>query len=262
MFATKATPLIAAVLLLLLLLGCSGTPKEDAGPRTETTRVETIASELPWSDLVAEARAHGLTDDVPGPVRRVCSAVAERAVDQGQPQPVFCPPLVPDTAIKVELAGGVLRYRHFDDGYNIGFWSPDVDHANDAGGHWSIAAGDAASLRVLTHPPAPAAPPGADRAEPLIAPTSTTTLRGVPVTVYRMPTEAQGGAGFYSGHVVFEWAYRGTTFHVTMHGHQNEPQTRAMAAALIEELRLCATEEDRKSHPDACRLVFGRGSLR
>jgi len=242
--------------------GCSSSqdsqrpPEEKAPAQAETTTVPP----LPWSDLASQASARDLTTELPRAVTRICTDIASRAAEQGTPRPVFCPPLVPDVAAKVELAGGVLRYRHFDDGYNIGFWSPDVAHGGEFGGHWSIAAGEVESLRRFTHPSPPLAPPGASRQEPVIPAFLRTTLRGIPVGVYRVPEARQGGSGFYSGHVVFEWQHGDTTFHVTMHGHDNEAQARLMAAALIELVRACPTEAARRAAPETCRLVFGAGS--
>jgi len=63
--------------------------------------------------------------------------------------------------------------------------------------------------------------------------------------------------GFYAGHLVFEWRLGKTTFHLTMHGHEHEPQTRIMAAALIEQVKACATEPGRTGGPEVCDLVFG-----
>ena len=251
----KTTILLTTV---ALVLGCSGASDDE--PRTENATARPIApvtpSPLPWSDLIAEGRRQGLTDQVPRSVRGICADIAARAAEQGSAQPVFCPPLVPDTRIKVELAGGGSRYRQFDDGYNIGFWDPDAAIATEFGGHWTIAAGDAKSLRVYTHPPSPLASAGENRPEPIMPPSANVRLRGVPLTVYRMAPDVPG---FYAGHLVFEWRLGETTFHLTMHGHEHEPQTRIMAAALIEQVKACATDPARTVGPEGRDLVFGCG---
>lgn len=74
------------------------------------------------------------------------------------------------------------------------------------------------------------------------------------VTIYRIPPESRG---FYAGHVVFEWEQGETTSHVTMHGHEHEPQVRTMAAALIEQVKTCGSDAKRAERPETCRLVFG-----
>ena len=249
-----------AILLttVCFLPGCSGA--SDREPRADKATARTVAPvttpALPWSDLIGEGRRQGLTEQLPRSVRAVCLDIATRAAEQGSPQQVFCPPLVPDTAVKVELAGGILRYRHFKAGYNIGFWSPDARDATEFGGHWSIAAGGAESLHVYTHPEGRLAPAGEERPRPIVPPSAKATLRGVPVTVYRM---APDGPGFYAGHIVFEWSLGATTFHLTMHGHEHESRTRIMAAALIEQAKACATERARTRWSEDCDLVFGRG---
>jgi hypothetical protein len=252
----------AALATVLLLVGCSSGSGDGTGVERETAPVAAATtSTFTWSDLAVEGRRQGLTDRVPRSVRRICSDIAARAAEQGSSQPVFCPPLVPDGPVRVELAGGIARYRRFDDGYNIGFWNPAVEEAREFGGHWSIAAGAAKSLRVYSHPPPPLAPAGEPRPQPVRPASAKTTLRGVPVTVYRMAPKSRG---FYAGHIVFEWRHGETTFHLTMHGHRresHESQTRIMAAALIEQVKACATEEQRRDHSETCALVFGRGSI-
>lgn len=252
---TRAAIRLATV---VLLCGCSAESGDEPIERDSARPATTVTtSTLPWSDLAADGRAQGVTDQVPRSVRSICSAIATRAAERGSPQPVFCPPLVPDTRrIKVELAGGIMRYRQFDDGYNIGFWSADVRDATDFGGHWTVAAGAAKSLRVYTHPHPRLAPAGQEPQEPIVPQSARSTLRDVPATVYRIAPESRG---FYAGHIVFEWRQGNTTFHFTMHGHEHEPQARVMAAALIEQVKACATERARSERPGTCDLVFGRG---
>jgi hypothetical protein len=39
--------------------------------------------------------------------------------------------------------------------------------------------------------------------------------------------------GYYSGHVAYAWEHRGVVYHVTIHGHGEEPRVALMMAALI-----------------------------
>ena len=79
--------------------------------------------------------------------------------------------------------------------------------------------------------------------------------------MYRIPPETEGGPSFYSGHVVVEWQQGQTTFHLTMHGHEHEPEMRLMAAALIEQVKACASDARREKRAETCGLVFGHGSV-
>jgi hypothetical protein len=234
---------VAALALIIAALATSGcSPQSTSDDEAE----QRYAEPLPWEALASRATARDLTTKVPRTVRASCAELAVRASRQGTPRPVFCPPLVPDVETEVELAGGVETFARLDAGYVVGFWSP----VTGLGAHWTISAGAGVPQRHYLQPNATSP---ADR-----PPASRMQLQGVTVNVYRVPARAPG---FYSGHVVFEWQVGSTVFHLTMHGHRYLPQARLMAAALVAEVRACATEKARNARRAVCRLVFGRGAV-
>ena len=55
-------------------------------------------------------------------------------------------------------------------------------------------------------------------------------LDGEPVEACQVPTSDDG---YYSGHIAYAWEHRGVVYHITIHGHANEPRLALMMAALI-----------------------------
>lgn len=181
--ALKAVTAAACAAAVVVASGCTSDDGNGDRPKTPPA-----AASLPSDELVAQAVAAGLTTRVPRAVVRTCAEVAARAARQANPRLVFCPPLVPDVEIAVDLAGGLLQSARFADGYMIGFWSPEFPRATDFGGHWTISAGTESAQRVYLYPPDPRARP------PRV---SKTMLGGIAVTILAVPPPAPG---FYSGH--------------------------------------------------------------
>lgn len=199
-----------------------------------------LSSGSPWLGASELARYH--LSPVPPIVLGTCAKMAARAGAEGVPLTVFCPPVVPDVMpIRRELAGGILRYRSYRDGYNAAFWSPPAHWAFNWGGHWTFAAGASRSLKVYVDPP------GA----PIHAVTTRRLrLGGIAVTLYSMSPTAPA---FYAGHLVMAWRQSGKTFNLSVHGVRWRARLAAMTAALIREVRACSPSGQR---PVACQAVL------
>ncbi len=216
-----AIPLLALALAVAGGIGCAG----EAGP-PGSGRPQTSDD---------EARL-GLTRSVPDRLKHACQAAA-RESDLA----VFCPPLVPDGELSVSGLGLDQTEESRSSTYLIDLHSRAIDRPSN--GHWVVAAGDAARLKLLTSEPS------------LPAPLSRRGLNlgGIPVTVYKLaPYEA--GGGFYGGHIALAWTHDGLVYHVSVHGYQNGRRAIAIAKALIAQMTGCSQTEPPAQDP--CDLIF------
>jgi hypothetical protein len=200
---------LCAFACISLLAGCArggdgdGSEAELPDDTGESSGVLGIASPR-------DAARRGLTNQLPPALIETCRELAHKSAMQGVSRPVHCPPLVPKGEQRIELAGGVDRYRDLARGYVVAVWKLHARTAAANGAHWTFSGGEHAAVRVYSHHPH----------MPAIRPlrTHNTRLAGTSAMLFYMPHR---GAGFYAGHVGVEWRTNASTFHLTMHGHVN-----------------------------------------
>jgi hypothetical protein len=92
------------------------------------------------------------------------------------------------------------------------------------GGHWTISAARGPTARTVLAEQLHAAL-GARRAR-----CRHLRLDDEPVEACQVPTTDDG---YYSGHIAYAWEHRGVVYHITIHGHANEPRVALMMAAFF-----------------------------
>src|SRR4029453_8005380 len=126
---------------------------------------------------------------------------------------------------------------HASDGYDgryilalaSGALAPIHGQAVDTnGGHWTISAARGPAARKVLAQQLHAAL-GVRRA--VCRPRR---WEGEPVEACQVPTSDDG---YYSGHIAYAWEHRGVVYHITIHGHANQPRVALMMAAFIKQVK-------------------------
>jgi hypothetical protein len=218
-------PSIRAWLLLLLAAaaGCGGA--QDAAPpqaTPATTSLPTPTTVL--ADTPAE-RALQLTRNLPQAYQKACQQFLA-SVPLGA---AGCPPLVPEGPLEVRAAGPIAASDGYERSYVLELASDSLDtiHGRTVdtnGGHWTVSAARGPTARKVL-------------AEQLHAALGTRPARcrqlrlaGEWVEACQVPATDDG---YYSGHIAYAWEHRGVIYHITIHGHAEEPRVALMMAALI-----------------------------
>jgi len=208
------------LLCLMVAAGCSGAAHPRATP--PTTIVSTSTTML--ADSPAE-RALQLTHSLPQAYRDACQQLLAYApLGAGA-----CPPLVPQGPLEVRAAGPIAPSGGYTRSYVLDLASGSLDtirgqRVNSNQGHWTISAARGRAARtVLTQQLHAALGVRRARCRQL-------RLAGEPVEACQVPTSDDG---YYSGHIGYAWEHRGVVYHITIHGHANEPRLALMMAALI-----------------------------
>jgi hypothetical protein len=209
------------LLCLVVAAGCSGTAHPRATP--PTTIVSTSTTTM-LADTPAE-RALQLTHNLPQAYRDACQQLLAYApLGAGA-----CPPLVPQGPLEVRAAGPIAPSGGYARSYVLDLASGSLDtirgqRVNTNEGHWTISAARGPAARTVLNQQLHAAL-GIRRAR-----CRQLRLDGEPVEACQVPTSDDG---YYSGHIAYAWKHRGVVYHITIHGHANEPRLALMMAALI-----------------------------
>jgi hypothetical protein len=118
--------------------------------------------------------------------------------------------------------------NHGTDHRHLSSSSLDAIHGRQVdsnGGHWTVSAARGPTARKLLAEQLHAAL-GVRRAR-----CRHLRLAGEPVEACQVPASDDG---YYSGHIAYAWEHRGVVYHITIHGHAEEPRVALMMAALIE----------------------------
>jgi hypothetical protein len=211
------------LLCLVVAAGCSSTAHPRATP--PTTIVPTSTTTL--ADTPAE-RALQLTHSLPQPYRDACQQLLAHApLGAGA-----CPPLVPQGPLEVHAAGPIAPSGGYARSYVLDLASGSLDtirgqRVNSNQGHWTISAARGRAARTVLTQQLHAAL-GVRRAH-----CRQLRLASEPVEACQVPTSDDG---YYSGHIAYAWEHRGVVYHITIHGHANEPRVALMMAALINQV--------------------------
>jgi hypothetical protein len=213
------------LLCLVAVAGCNGAAHPRVTPAT-TTIVSTSTAAL--ADTPAE-RALQLTRSLPQPYRDACQQLLAYA-------PVgaaACPPLVPAGPLQVHAAGPIATSDGYQQSYVLDLASGSLDTirgrgVDTNGGHWTISAARGPIARNVLAEQLHAAL-GVRRAR-----CRQLRLAGEPVEACQVPTTDDG---YYSGHIAYAWEHHRVIYHITIHGHANEPRVALMMAAFIKQVR-------------------------
>lgn len=233
-----------AMALPVIALGCGG-----SDPTTESR-----------SQGQTERLAHlGLTSRIPQNLISACERAAtkphtyvnadgERVSVRAFVPYVYCPPVVPKGPLKVKFAGPSFNTHRT---YEV-----ELLYARDQlasgriilHGHFILEGGSVRFLKYLLN-----SGRGAPR-------TRVTTIVGIPVRIYYIVPFSKGG-GEHGGHVTLFWRFRGRGYVVSLHGYGKSATARAIASALIHEMRNCTLgdqtgEGARPGLPPVCHLVI------
>jgi hypothetical protein len=210
------------LLCLMAVTGCNSAEPPRATPAT-TTIVSTSTTAL-LADTPAE-RALQLTQNLPQPYRDACRQLLAYA-------PVGaagCPPLVPQGPLQVRAAGPIAPSDGYARSYVLDLASGSLDtiggrSVDTNGGHWTISVARGPTARTVLAQQLHAAL-GVRRAR-----CHHLSLAGEPVEACQVPSSDDG---YYSGHIAYAWEHHGGVYHITIHGHANEPRVALMMAAFI-----------------------------
>jgi uncharacterized protein (TIGR03435 family) len=157
--------------------------------------------------------ALGLTRDLPAAYLAACTEIL-RATRTNP-----CPPLVPrDTHVAHGWADSI-------DAMAASIGSIDGRDIDAHGGHWTIGVGaDPRARQALGRDLHAVSPRASSRCRIV-------RLQGQRVEACAMPPYPDGG--YYGGHIAYAWQRDDVTYHITLHGHANEPRVRLMMEALI-----------------------------
>jgi hypothetical protein len=212
------------LLCLVVAAGCSGTAHPRATP--PTTIVSTSTTTM-LADTPAE-RALQLTHNLPQAYRDACQQLLAYApLGAGA-----CPTLVLQGPLEVRAAGPIAPSGGYARSYVLDLASGSLDtirgqRVNTNEGHWTISAARGPAARTVLNQQLHAAL-GIRRAR-----CRQLRLDGEPVEACQVPTSDDG---YYSGHIAYAWEHRGVVYHITIHGHANEPRVALMMAALINQV--------------------------
>jgi len=213
------------LLCLVAAAGCGGPAPGAERPKTApatTTILPTSTTVL--ADIPAE-RARQLTRSLPQAYRDACQRLLAYAPLGAN----ACPPLVPQGPLEVGAAGPIATSGEYERSYVLDLASGSLDtiYGRDVdtnGGHWTISAARGPTARKVLADQLHAAL-GVERAR-----CRHLRLNGERVEACRVPTADDG---YYSGHIAYAWEHQGVVYHITIHGHANEPRVALMMAALI-----------------------------
>jgi hypothetical protein len=138
-------------------------------------------------------------------------------------------PWCPRGPLEVRAAGPIAPSGGYARSYVLDLASGSLDtirgqRVNTNEGHWTISAARGPAARTVLNQQLHAAL-GIRRAR-----CRQLRLDGEPVEACQVPTSDDG---YYSGHIAYAWEHRGVVYHITIHGHANEPRLALMMAALI-----------------------------
>lgn len=152
----------------------------------------------------------GLVQGTPRALERACGKVRR---ELRRPRPVICPVVVPARVFSTQVFAPFNLREDSGTGFVVDAGSSLPGH-----GHWLFGAGpiDQMSRDLFLH--------NATASKQL-------TLEGHPVRVLEMPGHPVGGMN--GSHVLISWRNRGELSFVSVHGYENEPALRAIAAGLI-----------------------------
>jgi hypothetical protein len=188
----------------------------------------------------------GLTTTVGSEFRHDCKRAAS-----GYRYTLYCPTVVPSGEIKLGFTPGPVQRndppRKRSLAYQLDLISPALQELNGRrmnanGGHWTIMGGRASEIPDFVHPPS------------TDTPTRTARRRlgaGVVATIALVPAY-QAGGGYYGGHVVVIWRYRGLEYQLSAHDYANRDRALAMAESMLREQRSCP----RPTAAPPCSMVF------
>jgi hypothetical protein len=212
------------LLWLVAAAGCGGAAPGAA--RGNTTPATTI---VPTSTTVLAGtpaeRALRLTRSLPQAYRDAC----QRLLASAPLQAAACPPLVPEGPLQVRAAGPIATSGGYERSYVLDLASGSLDTihgraADTNGGHWTIsAARGPVAGKVLADQLHAALGSRRARCRHL-------RLAGGGVEACQVPAADDG---YYSGHIAYAWEHHEVVYHITIHGHANEPRVALMMAALI-----------------------------
>ena len=212
---------------LVVAAGCSGAASDTAHPRATppTTMVSTSTTML--ADTPAE-RALQLTHSLPQAYRDACHQLLAYAPLRAR----ACPPLVPQGPLEVRAAGPIAPSGGYARSSVLDLASGSLDtirgrSVNSNEGHWTISAARGRAAGTVLNQQLHAAL-GVRRAR-----CRQLRLAGEPVEACQVPTSDDG---YYSGHIAYAWERRAVVYHITIHGHANEPRVALMMAALINQV--------------------------
>lgn len=213
------------LLCLVTLASCRGSP----GPeRRQPTPATTISTSGPGSTTVADTpaeRALQLTRTLPQTYREACQRLQAYAPSDTD----ACPPLVPIGHLEVRTAGPVATSGGYEDSYVLDLASGslgtiDGRAVDTNGGHWTVSAAWGPLTRKLLDEQLHAAL-GMQPAK-----CRQIRLAGERVEACQVPSTDDG---YYSGHTAYAWEHGEIVYHITIHGHANEPRVALMMEALI-----------------------------
>lgn len=212
------------LLCLVAVAGCTGAAHPRATPAT-TTMVST--STTAPADTPTE-RTLQLTHSLPQPYRDAC----QRLLAYGPLGAAACPPLVPKGPLQVRAAGPIAPSDGYARSYVLDLSSSSLDtirgrSVDTNGGHWTISAARGPTARKVLAEQLHAAL-GVRRAR-----CHQVRLDGEPVEACQVPSSDDG---YYSGHIAYAWEHRGAVYHITIHGHANEPRVALMMATFIKQV--------------------------
>jgi hypothetical protein len=218
------------LLCVVAAAGCGAAPPAARTPATPATAATTtiVATSTTARPVLAGSpaeRALQLTRTLPEDYRAACQRLriyAPLGADA-------CPPVVPEGPLEVRAAGPIAASDGYARSYvlDLGSGSLDTIHGRQVdtnGGHWTVSAARGPAARKVLVDQLHAAL-GTRRARCRFL-----RLAGERVEACQVPSTDDG---YYSGHVAYAWEHRGVVYHVTIHGHDEEPRVALMMAALI-----------------------------
>jgi hypothetical protein len=213
------------LLCLVTAAGCGSPGPDVARPHPAPATTTSLATSTTLlADSPAE-RALQLTRSLPQAYQDACQQLLAAA-------PVgaaACPPLVPEGPLQVRAAGPIATSGGYARSFVLDLASGSLDtihgrRVDTNGGHWTVSAARGPMARKVLADQLHAAL-GTRRAR-----CRHLRLAGVRVEACQVPSSDDG---YYSGHIAYAWEHHGVVYHITIHGHANEPRVALMMAALI-----------------------------
>jgi hypothetical protein len=215
----------ALVLCLAVLTHCGG---GDLGVDHTAGAESTSRSPSPAATTGGETSAEAalqLTRTLAAAYQQACARLAAYA----PPGVNGCPPLVPVGPLVVQNAAPIASASGYQGSFVLDLVSGSLSsiHGRSVeanGGHWTMQVAWGPVTRKLLDEQLH----GALGVEP--ARCHSARLAGETVEACRVPATDDG---YYSAHVAYAWRHQGVAYHVSIHGHANEPRLELMMEALI-----------------------------